>query len=133
MSPINGRPEKAPRALTVPQLHQLRAALTYDDRAVARDLPDLIGFLMATGLRISEACGLSWNTVDLETGTIEVQAAAVRVRGRGLVVKTTKTGTGTRTLELPRWCVGMLRERAARLDLVRGHGQHPVFPAPMGG
>jgi integrase len=57
----------------------------------------------------------------------------VRIRGRGLVVKTTKTDTGTRTLELPLWCVGMLRERAARLDLDERSGQHPVFPAPMGG
>jgi integrase len=32
------------------------------------------------------------------------------------VVKTTKTDAGTRTLLLPRWCVGMLRARAARLD-----------------
>src|SRR3954452_9400266 len=40
---ITGRPKTAPRALTRPQLRQLRAALTYDDRAVARDLPDLTG------------------------------------------------------------------------------------------
>jgi integrase len=133
VSQVKGRPKKAPRALSLPQLRQLRAALTYDDRAAARDLPDLIAFLMATGLRISEACGLSWDAVDLEAGTFEVRAAAVRIRGRGLVVKTTKTDTGTRTLELPLWCVGMLRERAARLDLDKGSGQHPVFPAPMGG
>lgn len=133
LGPVSGRAKKAPRALTVPQLRQLRAALTYDDRAITRDLPDLIAFLMATGLRIGEACGLAWKTVDLETGTIEVRAAAVRVRGRGLVVKTTKTDAGTRTLVLPRWCVGMLRERAAHLDPNGNHGDHPVFPAPMGG
>ena len=103
------------------------------EQQIARDLPDLVAFLMATGLRIGEACGLTWNTVDLQTGTIEVRAAAVRVRGRGLVVKTTKTDAGTRTLVLPRWCVGMLRERAARLNPDGGQGHHPVFPAPLGG
>jgi integrase len=71
-----------------------------------------VAFLMATELRIGEACGLTWDAVDLEAGTIEVRAAAVRVRGGGLVVKTTKADAGTRTLVLPRWCVGLLRERA---------------------
>ena len=88
---------------------------------------------MATGLRIGEACGLAWDAVDLEVGAVEVRAAAVRVRGQGLVVKTTKTDAGTRTLVLPRWCVGMLRERAAPPDPDAGHGHNPVFPAPMGG
>jgi integrase len=97
------------------------------------DLPDLVGFLMATGLRIGEACGLPWNAVDLQAGTVEVRAAAVRVRGQGLVVKTTKTDAGTRTLVLPRWCTAMLRERAARLNPDRGYRSHPVFPALLGG
>lgn len=109
-------------------------ALSYDYKAIARDLPDLVGFLMATGLRIGEACGLTWDAVDLQAGTIEVRAAAVRVRGRGLVVKATKTDAGTRTLVLPRWCVGMLRARVDRLEATHGdRGGRPVFPAPLGG
>jgi integrase len=68
----------------VAQLRQLSAALTYDDRAIARDLPDLVSFLMATGLRIGEACGLAWTAVDLDAGTSDVRAAVVRVKGRGL-------------------------------------------------
>ncbi|SHN53105.1 Phage integrase family protein [Geodermatophilus obscurus] len=131
LGPITGWVKTAPRALTVPQLRQLRAALTYDDRAIARDLPDLLAFLMATGLRIGKACGLTWNAADLQAGTIEVRAAAVRVRGQGLVVKTTKTDAGTRTLVLPRWCVGMLRERAARPTATADdRGGRPVFPHP---
>jgi Phage integrase family len=86
---------------------------------------------MATGLRIGEACGLTWSAVDLDAGTIDVRAAVVRVKGQGLVVKKTKTDTGARTLVLPRWCVTMLRDRAT-------HGQpleegDPAFPAPLGG
>src|SRR4051812_46231993 len=76
------------RALTVPQLRQLRAALRYDERAIGCDLPDLVSFLMATGLRIGEACGLARSAVDLGIGTIDVRATVVRVRG--LVVKPTK-------------------------------------------
>jgi integrase len=134
LGPVSGRPKKAPRALTLPELRQLRTALTYDDRAIARDLPDLVGFLMATGLRIGEACGLDWNAVDLEAGGIEVRAAAIRVRGQGLVLKSTKTDAGARTLLVPRWCVTMLRERAASIDLPeKDRGTRPVFPAPLGG
>ncbi len=35
VAPLGGKAKKAPRALTEPQLRQLRAALTYYDRAVA--------------------------------------------------------------------------------------------------
>jgi integrase len=80
VGPVNGRPRKAPRALTLPQLRQLLAALTYDDRATALDVPHLVRFLMATGLRIGEACGLAWNAVDLQAGAIEVRAGARRDR-----------------------------------------------------
>ncbi|WP_281246763.1 tyrosine-type recombinase/integrase [Geodermatophilus amargosae] len=86
------------------QVRALLGSVITGQQAIARCLPDLVGFLMATGLRIGEACGLSWNAVDLEAGTIEVRAAAVRVRGHGLVVKSTKTDAGARTLVLPRWC-----------------------------
>jgi integrase len=134
LGPVTGGTRKAPRALTVPQLRQLRAALSYDEKAVARDLPDLVGFLMATGLRIGEACALTWNAVDLDVGTVQVRAAAaVRVRGQGLVVKSTKTDAGQRTLVLPRWCTAMLRDRADRADRVPVTGadrdRRPVFPA----
>jgi hypothetical protein len=88
---------------------------------------------MATGLRIGEACGLTWNAVDLETGAIEVRTAMIRVRQQGLVVKSTKTDAGTRTL-LPRWCVTMLRELAAQLEFPEGSRRiRPVSPAPLGG
>lgn len=134
VGPVTGRAKTAPRAMTVPQLRQLRAALTYDDRAIARDLPDLVAFLMATGLRIGEACGLAWDAIDLDSGTVEVRAAAVRVRGQGLVVKSTKTDASQRTLVLPRWCVAMLRDRADRLEAGGdAPGGQPAFPAPLGG
>jgi integrase len=128
---LSWKPKKAPRALTLAQLRELPAALTYDDRALARDVPDLVSFLMATGLRISEACGLTWDAVDVQAGTIEVRAAAVRVRGQGLLVKTTKTDAGTRTLVLPSWCTTMLRDRAALTEVADADwGGRPVFPAP---
>lgn len=127
---VRATAKKAPRALSIAELRQLRAALTYDDKAVARDLPDLVSFLMATGLRIGEAAGLTWGSVDLDAGTVDVSATTVRVRGQGLVVKAPKTDAGARTLLLPRWCVAMLWERAEFGD---ADPDEPLFPAPRGG
>jgi integrase len=111
---ISTRPKKAPRALSIPELMQLRAFLTYDDLAVRHGLPDLVAFLSATGMRIGEACALSWDAVSLEKGTVEVRGTVLRVRGEGLVIKpAAKTTAGRRTLELPSWCVEMLRVRKA--------------------
>jgi integrase len=91
LGPVNAKAKKAPRAMTVPELRQLRAALTYNEQAIARDLPDLVSFMMATGLRIGETTGLAWDAVDLEQGTVDVRTAAIRIKGQGLVIKTTKT------------------------------------------
>ncbi|TFV79322.1 site-specific integrase [Blastococcus sp. CT_GayMR19] len=134
LGPVSAKARKAPRAMTVPELRQLRAALTYDDQAIGRDLPDLVGFMMATGLRIGETTALAWDAVDLDLGTVDVRGAAIRVKGQGLVIKTTKTDAGTRTLVLPQWCVTMLRRRAATVIPAEGSTQaRPVFPAPLGG
>jgi integrase len=89
---------------------------------------------MATGLRIGEACGLTWNALDIETGLVEVKSAAVRVRGEGLAIRSTKTDAGRRTVVLPRWCTDMLRDRARQQGVMAARNRaRPVFPAPLGG
>ena len=98
-------------------------------QAVARDLPALVATMLASGLRLGEACALLWRSVDFMTGTLEVEATVVRVKGKGMLRKSTKTTAGHRTLRLPRWCVDMLRERALP-GLVDANV--PVFPAPKG-
>jgi integrase len=123
------QPKRQPRALTLAEARQLRAWLTYDDRAMERDLPDLVSMLMATALRIGECLALMWNDVDLERQTITVRSTVVRLSGRGLTVKATKTAAGARTLILPAWCVEML---CARKSITYRHDQ-PVFPAQLGG
>ena len=128
-SRISTKPKNPPRALSVPQATQLMAAVTYDDQAVARDLPALVATMLASGLRLGEACALLWRSVDFMTGTLEVEATVVRVKGKGMLRKSTKTTAGHRTLRLPRWCVDMLRERALP-GLVDANV--PVFPAPKG-
>jgi integrase len=130
-SAISTKPKKAPRALTIPQALQLLALLTYDDQAVARDLPALVATMLGTGLRVGEASALIWESIDLEAGTLAVVATVVRIKGKGLLRKLEpKSAASRRILKLPKWCVEMLRERARdRL----AQPDHPVFPAPMGG
>ena len=65
-SPISTMPKNPPRAFTAPQAAQLMAALTYDDQAVARDLPALYATMLASGLRLGEACAVFWRSIDLE-------------------------------------------------------------------
>jgi len=141
------QPKRQPRALTLAEGRQLRASLAHDQRAVERDLPDLVSALMATGLRIGEALALRWADVDLTAGTLTVRGTVVRVNGRGLMIKDTKTAAGVRTLVVPSWCVEMLgRRRDAVFGRFMGKGvqkgvqkcvdnssSDAVFPAQLGG
>ena len=68
------------------QLTQLRALMTYDDKAVTRDLLALVDVMAATGLRIGEALALTWHAVDMNTRTIEVRGTVVRIKGLGLII-----------------------------------------------
>jgi len=60
--------------------------MTYDDKAVARDLLALVDVMAATGLRIGEALALTWHAVDMNTRTIEVRGTVVRIKGLGLII-----------------------------------------------
>jgi integrase len=48
------RPARGPRALTVEEAHLLQGRLAADAAAARQDLPDLVAFLLGTGLRIGE-------------------------------------------------------------------------------
>lgn len=127
-SPISVKPKKGvAKALTVEQVRLLRALLSYDDRAVGRDIITLIDVLACTGLRLGEALALVWDAADLESGTLEVRGTVIRIKGQGLVIKAApKSEAGYRTLVLPGWCVEALRSRR---EAVAGDF---VFPSTVG-
>jgi integrase len=86
------------------------------ERAVAWDVPDLIDWMLGTGMRIGEACAVRDDVLDLEAGTVEVNATVVRVKGLGLVVQTRpKTAAGWRVLALPPDLVAMVKRRRSEL------------------
>ncbi len=123
--------KKAPKALTIAEVRQLRAFLTYDDTAIRRGLLDFVDMMIATGLRIGECAAIVWDAVDLDAATVDVRGTVVRIKGEGLIIKPEpKSEAGWRKLRLPSWCVEMLqRRRAATTDGREG----PVFPAQKGG
>ncbi|WP_405065133.1 helix-turn-helix domain-containing protein [Kribbella sp. NBC_01510] len=126
---IEAQPKNPPRALTTEEVTLLRKGLAADDRAAQADLPDLVTFMLSTGVRIGEAVAVLWCEVDLEAGTVEITHTIARLKGEGLIRKTTKSRAGQRVLHLPNWAVAMLRTRQTagiRLD-------EPIFADVLGG
>ena len=129
MERIEAKPKREPRALTMAERVELLTKLQEDEKARRRDLPDLVFFMLATGVRIGEALAVVWSQVDFQAGTVQVTSTLVRVKGEGLLRKGTKSQAGERTLPLPMSAVAMLQRRfmsGARLD-------QPVFPDVNGG
>ncbi|TQL87238.1 site-specific integrase [Microbacterium saperdae] len=124
--------QKAVGATPIPlgDLAGILEKLRGDQRAHDLDLVDLVEFVAGTGVRISEACGLAWEDVDLGAGTATIRANAVRATGHGVIRQLhTKTDAGARRIRLPGGVLGVLGDRR-----VRG-GPNPhglVFPTILG-
>lgn len=99
------------RALTREERDGLLAFADAHERSHELDVVDLVWFLAGTGVRMSEALSLRWDSVDVATGTVRIEG--------------TKTVSSKRTLHLPPWLSGRLLERAVR----RG-SEGLVFPSP---
>lgn len=127
LTPITAKTKKA-RALDVEELHKWIDALDASEYACRHDLPQLARFMLATGLRVGEAVGVTWADVDLVKGLVRVERTIIRVKGKGLVAKKVKSETSERPLFLPKWCITMLKERRER----RRADDSPVFPSGAG-
>jgi integrase len=108
---IEAKPKNPPRALTAAEITLLNKSLAADKHAVQADLPDLVTFMLATGVRIGEALAVLWNQIDHEAGTVEITHTIARPPGAGLIRKPTKSRTGERVLTLPSWAAAVLRGR----------------------
>ena len=131
---ISVKPKRPPTALTIDDLRRLHQWLSCDEQSVERDLPDLVLFLMATGLRIGEALAVQWRDLDLDECTVEVRGTVLRLRSGGLIIKSSpKSAAGRRILELPSWAVTMLRRRQPKDVDADEVATRQVFPAPIAG
>jgi integrase len=120
-----------PRPLTIDELKVLFKA-NRDDRLFA-----LLVVIALLALRRSEALGLTWDDVNLESGTLTVRQGLHRVAGQ-LVLMETKTARSRRTIPLPRIVAAALREHhdaqgkeAADLGNVWQNSGH-VFTSTIG-
>jgi len=126
------RTSRRPRALTVEETRQLQDRLAADPDAVRRDLPDLVDFMLGTGVRIGEACAIGPSAVDLETATLTIDATVIRIRGLGLVIQDfPKSTAGRRTLALPPTVVDLLRRRIAAHGSIEADPS-VIFPSQQG-
>lgn len=129
LTPLEQDRDRTARALSVEELRAWLALLDANPHAQRHDLPELARFMLATGLRLGEALGVTWADVDLTLGTVTVVRTIVRVKGKGLVAKRVKSRASERGLLLPSWCVELLRARRVRLGAFEG----PLFPDSRGG
>lgn len=125
---VRGGRRRTPRALTAAERKRWLSAVAADRHAVARDLPDLTRWMLATGLRIGEALAVAWSDVDLGAGTVEVDWKLIRITGEGLRRVRRLKGGDDRTLPLPPFAVAMLRRRRPDAKALG-----PVFPDALGG
>lgn len=97
----------------------------------------VLKLIAATGLRAGEACGLRWEDVDLDEGTLRVRKTAVILNNRVELLEP-KTAKSRRTVPLSASTVAMLRKHRATLaaeKLAAGDQYQDlkmVFPTRLG-
>lgn len=91
---------------------------------VASDRLHAVMLLSLIGMRPAEVCGVRWSDVDLDAGTIRVEATRTLVAGE-VIEKDTKSEAGERWLPLPAVVLAALkafRARQAKEKLKAGEG-----------
>lgn len=66
LTPLEQNRDRIARALSVEEMRRWLALLDGSEFAQRRDLPELARFMLATGLRLGEALGMTWADLDLE-------------------------------------------------------------------
>lgn len=126
--------DRAADAIPLDGLRTVFASIETIPALVRNDEVDLCRFMVGTGLRVSEACGLQWDCVDLDTGEIRVERQAKRIAHEGMrVVPRVKTPASKRRIHVPTAVVDLLKARKARQQADGLPNPHDlVFPLPTG-
>lgn len=113
---IEGGARRPRLSLTRTEVADLIRELAGDDQAEADDVPELVRFMLGTGMRLGEALAVRWCDVSIggQPTTVTITGNVVRVRGHGLQRNRGKTPTALRTLTLPAAVATMLAWRRAR-------------------
>ena len=64
LTPLEQNRDRIARALSIEEMRAWLALLDESEFARRRDLPELARFMLATGLRLGEALGVTWADID---------------------------------------------------------------------
>lgn len=98
-----------------PNVLTLEQVATVLEAAEGNQLYVPVLLAICTGLRRGELCGLRWQDVNLDAGTLAIQQTLVAVGERKLEFKAPKTDMGRRSVRLPALVVERLRAERDRL------------------
>lgn len=117
-------------AIPLDRLHEFVDKVKSDEALRMYDEADLYMFMLGTGFRIGEACGLCWDAVDFEKSTIDMRQITKRVKGKGMVLQDFgKTEKSSRTIKVPSYVMELL-ERRRKSHRPNAYGL--VFTTPLG-
>ena len=102
--------KKERRSLTQAQVRKLL------ETARGYRIEGLLTVALATGMRRGELLGLTWQDVNPEQRTLQVQRTVNRIGRRGFVVGEPKTATSRRQITLPPSVIDVLRQHKARQE-----------------
>jgi integrase len=127
---IQQKSVKGSQAVPLADLPRLRDAVRSDGYLNAKDMVDVVEFMVGTGWRVSEVCALVSADVDYEAGTVTMAAIAVRVKGKGMQRQAFgKTDSSRRTNAIPKTVLAMLKKRRSTVPFT---DEGLVFPTPLG-
>lgn len=137
-APISAPRKSRVRALTRDEVTEMTSLMRAHERAIELDLPDVVDFMLGTGVRIGEALAVRCGTnsdgeplIDLGHNTVEINATIIRVKGEGLTIQQwPKTAAGWRRLALPPYAVQIIKARARDPRRTAPHGV--MFGSPLG-
>lgn len=132
------------RNVSLPKIHKKPAKLLSSEEqkvfvkaCMKSGLSGLGCFLsLFLGLRIGEVCGLKWENIDLNAGTLSVRFNVQRVsdeHGRSkVIIQTPKTDTSIRDIPIPSFVIKLLRKhrQADNTFLISG-SEKPVEPRTL--
>ena len=87
----------------------------------------VIYFLLATGLRVGEAIVLTWDDVDLNKQTIDVNKTYIQINGKFYVQDEPKTKAGNRTITIGKNITAFLKKKKTEMDQTQNI-KNLVFP-----
>lgn len=67
-----------------------------------------------TGLRVGELCGLTWDDIDFENGTLSVKRTVQRINKRGsseVIIGSPKSKTSIRIVPIPAFLLDLLSQQ----------------------